>query len=66
MTARLKRMGYRVIQEGDTEVTFLVPRVALDDIAALIHPRRKRQLSADAKAALALRFKRPQASTSST
>src|SRR5262245_33503099 len=64
IAARLKRMGYRVIQEGDREVTFLVPRAHLDGIAPLIHPRRKRQLSPEAKAALALRFKRPQESTS--
>src|SRR5262245_55532464 len=66
VAARVKRLGYRVLQEGDFEITFLVPHGGLDDIASLIHPRRKRQLSANAKAALVSRLRRPQQTTSST
>lgn len=60
IAARLSRMGYAVAQDGDQKVTFLVPRADLDRIAGLIRPRRKRQLTPEAKAALALRFRRPE------
>src|SRR5262245_29444230 len=44
IAAKLKRLGLRVHQDGDDEVTFLVPHEDLDAIAPLIRPRVRRRL----------------------
>ena len=43
IAGRLARMGYPLIQGGDTEKTFLVPAEDLDRIARLIRVRRRRR-----------------------
>src|SRR5262245_5270911 len=49
VAARVKRLGCRVLQEGDREVTFLVPHADLDGIAPLIRPRVRRRLAFSAE-----------------
>jgi hypothetical protein len=49
---RVAELGYRLIQDGDTEKTFLVPAEDLERIAPLIRPyRRRRYKDAAARAA---------------
>src|SRR5262245_10068487 len=43
VASALARRGYRLIQDGDTEKTFLVPAEDLERIARLIKPHRRRR-----------------------
>jgi hypothetical protein len=54
VAGRLARMGYPLIQDGDSEKTFLVPAGDLDRIARLIKPRRRRRFKDAAERAARL------------
>src|SRR5262245_39488040 len=51
---RLAELGLRLVQDGDAEKTFVFPVERFEEVAAIVKPRRRRVLSEQHKAVLAL------------
>lgn len=49
---QLAQLGLRCTQDGDTETTFIFPVSRFDEVAAVVKPRKRRQLTGAHKEAL--------------
>jgi hypothetical protein len=52
LARRLQALGLRCTQHGDHEKTFVFPISRFDEVAAIVQPRKKRQLTDEQKEAL--------------
>ncbi len=49
---RLAELGLRLVQDGDTEKTFVFPVGKFEEVAAVVHPRKRRRATPAQLAAL--------------
>src|SRR5262245_31382789 len=51
---RLAELGLRLAQDGDAEKTFVIPVERFEEVAAIVKPRRRRLLTEEQRAMLAI------------